>query len=261
MKSLISVNKKFMEVNPKKLVEMIENTKYVKGIEIHINKENELEVKYLNDLVFEIKRKNLILQIHGNSNLSIEDQIVFLRKIEEYSDYLGYKIVITLHPIYDEDKEKSIIKTSNYMNEIIDRIDNNKLVICLENLNDMYSLDRLEKESITPVILNNELLYFTYDLGHELIDHGNITNLNKYMIEEIRNVHIHTNNDIDTDHMPIYKNDKYWSQLLKGIVFLINNNYQYNIVYEYDLYKCYGNSIEEKIIDYLNSIDFVSSHY
>ena len=88
-----------------------------------------------------------------------------------------------------------------------------------------------------------------------------MTNLNEYMIKEIRNVHIHTNNGMGVDHMPIYENDKYWTNLLKGLVFLVNNKYQYNIVYEYDLYKCRGNTIEEKVIDYLNSIDFVSLHY
>ena len=259
MNSLISVNLKFKEVSPKRLAELIKNSKYVKGIEFSISDLN--EIKYLEDLVFEIKKNNLILQIHGNSELSIEEQIKVLKKMEDYSDYLGYKIVITLHSLYDEDKEKSRVKTIEYFNEIIKNIDNNKLVICLENLNDIPLFDRLEKEYITPIILNDESLYFTYDLGHELIDYGDMTNLNEYMIKEIRNVHIHTNNGMGVDHMPIYENDKYWTNLLKGLVFLVNNKYQYNIVYEYDLYKCRGNTIEEKVIDYLNSIDFVSLHY
>lgn len=261
MKSLISVNKKFMEISPKRLVEMIKNSKYVKGLEFGVSDCNDEELKYIDDLAFELKKNNLILQIHGNSELSISKQIEILKKFERYSDYLGYKIVITLHSIYDEDKEKSKIKTTVYISNITNSIDNNKLIICLENLNDIPKYDRLEKESISSIVLNDESLYFTYDIGHELIDYGGITNLNKYMIEEIRNVHIHTNDGIDIDHMPIYKNDKHWSKLLKGIVFLINNKYKYNVVYEYDLYKCRGESIEEKVQDYLNSIDFVSEHY
>ena len=261
MNSLISVNKKFMEIAPKKIVEMIKNTKYVKGLEFGISDLNDLELKYIDDLVFELKRNNLIFQLHGNSGLSIEEQIKFLKKIENYSDYLGYKIVITLHSLYDINKEKSKNKTIEYFSEVIKNIDNNKLVICLENLNDIPNYDRLEKEYIKPIILNDESLYFTYDLGHELIDYGNMTNLNEYMIEEIRNVHIHTNDGKGKDHMPIYENDKYWLNLLKGITYLINNKYQYNIVYEYDLYECKGENLEEKVLDYLNSIDFVSLHY
>ena len=183
MKSLISVNSKFMKISPKRLVEMIKNTKYVKGLEFCVSDCNDLELKYIDDLVFELKRNNLILQIHGNSNLPLDKQVNFLKIVEKYSDVLGYKIVVTLHSIYDDNKEKSKIKTTVYISNITNSIDNNKLIICLENLNDIPKYDRLEKESISSIILNDESLYFTYDIGHELIDYGGITNLNKYMIE------------------------------------------------------------------------------
>ena len=35
----------------------------------------------------------------------------------------------------------------------------------------------------------------------------------------------------------------------------MDNNYKYNIVYEYDLYKCSGDTIIDKVKDYLNSIE------
>lgn len=261
MNSLISINNKFMEMQPKQLVSMIKNSKYVKGLEIYVDINSQFELKYLDDLVFEIKREKLILQIHGNSALTLDEQLTFLKKIESYADYLGYEIVITFHSIYDDDKEISKDKTSLYLKSIIDNVDNDKLIICLENLNDVTNLDRLEKDVLTPIVLNNEYLYFTYDLGHALIDYDNMTNLNEYMIEKIRNVHIHSHDGKGNDHMPIYANDKYWTQLLKALIFLVNNKYQYNIVYEYDLNACYGNTIEEKIIEYLNLIDSVSMHY
>ena len=34
-----------------------------------------------------------------------------------------------------------------------------------------------------------------------------------------------------------------------------------NLVFEYDVLACKGNSIEEKINDYLNSIDFVIDYF
>ena len=37
MRSLISINKKFMEVTPNRLVELILNTKSVKGVEAYID--------------------------------------------------------------------------------------------------------------------------------------------------------------------------------------------------------------------------------
>lgn len=261
MKSLISVNSKFMDISPKELIELVLNSKYTKGIEICINSDDEKELKYLKDLVFEIKRSNLILQVHGNSELEIKKQLEYMKLLEQFSDYLNYPIVVTLHSIFDEDKDKSLNMTLNYMSELIENINNDKIIISLENLNDYLEFDRLEKEYITPIILNDEKLYFTYDIGHEIMDYGNITNVNNYMIEEIRNVHVHTNDGKGNDHMPIYKNDPNWNEIMKGLLFLKNNKYNYNIVYEYDLYTCKGENIKEKIVDYLNSIDYVSERY
>ena len=260
MNSLISINNKFMSVNPKRLVELIKTTKYVKGVEIYIDNSEE-QIKYLDDLVFELKRNNLILQVHGNVLLDFDKQLKYIKKLENYSDILGYQIVLTLHTIYDENINVSLTKTLEYISNLINSIDNNKVIICLENLNDTKEFIRLGKEEIRKIVLNDEKLYFTYDIGHEIIDYGKITNLDKYMIEDIRNIHIHSNDNKGNDHMPIYKNDIHWNEIIKGLTFLILNNYKYNIVYEYDLYCCYGQTIEEKIKDYLNSIDYISERY
>ena len=62
MKSLMSVNvSKFLPVNPKRLVELILTSQYTKGVEVYLNY-NEEELKYLNDLVYELKRNDLILK-------------------------------------------------------------------------------------------------------------------------------------------------------------------------------------------------------
>ena len=261
MNSLISVSKKFMDVTPRELGELVTCSKRVKGLEFCISDFSLDEEKYLDDLVFEIKKRDLIFQVHANSEFSWQDQEKFLKKLESYADYLDKQIVVTFHSLYDQDKELSKIKTANFINKIIDIADNDKLIICLENLNDIPNFDRLEKEALTEIVLNNEKLFFTYDLGHELIDYGNMTNLNSYMIDNIRNVHIHTHNFKGEDHYPIYKNDKNFEKLLKGLIYLVNNKYKYNVVYEYDLYLCNGDTIKDKIKDYLDSIDFMSLHY
>ena len=258
MNSIISVNYKFMDVSPKRLVELINSYKYTKGIELYVDVNKENELKYLDDLVYELKRNNLILQIHGEVKLDIDKQIEFLKKIEEYSSYLKQQIVVTFHSVYDEDKKISINKTIDYLTNIIKVINNNKILICLENLNCLNGLDRLNKEDIKTTILNDEKIYFTYDVGHEISGFNNITNLDKYMFEDIRNIHIHSIDDTRLDHMPIYENDKHWNNIIKALVFLKVNKYNYNIVFEYGLDYCYGNTIEDKINDYLKSIDEVS---
>ena len=261
MKSIISINNKFMEISPKKLVELIKGSKYTKGVEIYVNIDSDFELKYLDDLVFELKNNDLILQIHGNIELEMNSQINYLKKIESYSDYLGYPITLTLHTIYDEDQKVSLEKTTNYMCELFEYIDSSKFIFCIENLNDIKDLDRLNKSDIEPLVLNDERIYFTYDMGHEIADYGSITDLDIYMIDEIRNVHIHTNDGINNDHIPIYRNDKNWDKIIKSLTFLIVNHYKYNIVYEYGLDFCSGNTVEEKIKDYLFSIDLVSEKY
>ena len=152
----------------------------------------------------------------------------------------------------------SIKKTQDYLNQLIPETNHDKIIICVENLNDFYKIDRPEKEMIEKLIINNNNVYFTYDVGHEIVDYGLITNLNPPMLFKIKNIHIHSHTASGIDHQPIYKKDKYWNEIMKGIIFLINNDYQGNIVFEYDLYKCHGETIEEKIQDYLKSIDMIS---
>ena len=261
MKNLISVSNKFLTISPSELVSLILSSKYTKGIEVSIDFESEFKKNYLNDLVLEMKKNNLILQIHGHIEQQYDEQLEYMKQLEKYSDYLGYPIIVTLHTIFDEDKEKSLIKTRNFLEKFLNEIDNEKLVISLENLNDTKKYARLGKEDITSTILNNENLFFTYDIGHEIADFGNITDVNSLLIEKIRNAHIHSYDNHGRDHQPIYKDDPYWNEIIKGLRYLINIKYQYNIVYEYALEYCNGETVKDKIIDYLNSIDFVSKQY
>ncbi len=262
MKSIMSVNVfKFMPVSPKRLVELIKESKYTKGVEVYLDCNKEDELKYLDDLVYELYRNDLILQIHGDVEWDYDKQLKFVKKLEEYSSYLGYPIVYTLHTIYDEDLEASLSKTIDYISKLLSEIDESKITVCLENLNCVRGYTRLNKEGIKKYVINDEKLYFTYDIGHVIADYGNITDLDVYMMEDVRNVHIHSHDGMGNDHMPIYKEDTYWNSIMKGLTFLILNNYQYNIVYEYDLNFCRGDSTEDRIKDYLASIDYVSQKY
>ena len=262
MKSLISINYKFMEVSPKELAKLINLSKYTKGVEINVDVDKDEEMKYLSDLVFELKKNDLILQVHGEVTLELDKQIEFMKLIENYSDYLGYPIVVTMHTIYDDDVNISISKTLDYVSNLLSSINKEKIILCLENLNDIRGFNnRLNKDDIKPLVLNDEKLYFTYDIGHEIADYGSIINLDGYMFSDIRNVHLHSYNDQGVDHIPIYKNDRHYQDIIKALEFLIINHYEYNIVYEYGLEYCAGNTTIDKIKEYLNSIDLVSEKY
>lgn len=266
MKELMSVNYKFMEFTPHDLVTIMKtNSKHAKGFEIHINYDNKDELNYLIELAHECQKENLIFEVHGNSGMNLDKQIKYMHVLENISDLFPYKINVVMHPLSGNDKDESIKLTTDYMNYVIDHIDNNKVQISLENLNDMsLDIDRLNKDDIKNIVCNNENLYMTYDIGHEIIDGGNITDLDTNLIPLISNVHLHTYSydyDLGFDHKPIFEDDEHWNQILKGILFLINNKYDGRVVFEYDVLACKGNTLEEKIISYLNSMDFVGSRF
>lgn len=261
MKSIISINNLFMDLTPRDLVELIMNSKYTKGVEANIDANNKYELDYLDKLVFELKKNDLILQVHGDMTLELEKQLEFLKLLEKYADDLNYPIVFTIHSMIDDDSDIALKKTIEYISELINKIGENKIIICLENLNNIDGMTRLGRNDIRKYIINDEKLYFTYDLGHELSDYGNLTDIDEYLQEDIRNIHIHSHDNQGHDHMPIYRNDLHWNDIMKGLSFLIINHYRFNIVYEYSINYCKGNTLEEKVMDYLDSIDLVSERY
>lgn len=260
MKAIFAINKKFMDYTPLELITLIKNnSKYVDGFEIYIDYKNEFELKYLYDFAYCCKQNNYHFQVHGDSNLSVNDQIEFLKMLEGIYDMLNYKIHVVLHSI-----NNSVIDTTNYLNEVIDNINNSKLIISLENLNDSTRRQRLDVNDITPIIANDERLFLTYDVGHVMIEYNDVLDMNPNLVPLISNIHIHS---LDYsycegfDHKPIFKGDMNWNKIIKFILFLKNNNYDDSIVFEYDLFSCPGDTIEERIISYCNSIDYVAERF
>lgn len=119
MRIIMSINKKFMEYNPRELIDLIKNnSKYIEGFEIAINYYDKKELEYLEELAFQCKKNNYYFQVHGSSNLPIEDQLSFLHMIEKISDNLGYKIHVVLHSISSDTKYESIEITSKYLAQL-----------------------------------------------------------------------------------------------------------------------------------------------
>lgn len=264
MKNILSVNRKFMVLSPKELMDyVIEHSTCFDGVEICVDYKNPDEIKYLKELSFECQKNNKHFQVHGNSNASVLEQVEFLNMISEISKQLGYKIHVVLHSLSLNDKDDSIEATTEYLEEVTKLIDLEHIVIGLENLNNMTFMDRLDKDAIVPIVANDENIFLTYDIGHDLVEYGGITNLNEYLIPLITNVHIHSMNTTFSegyDHKPILRNDPHWLEILKGISFLRTNHYEGPVVYEYDLYACPGDTIEERLDFYLDSMEYVSEH-
>lgn len=266
MKSIISINKKFMSYTPYELVKFVKiNSKHIDGFEIYIDYKNKQELQYLQELSNICKKEKLYFQVHSDSSLTVEEQIEFIKVLENISDFLGYKINMVIHSVQALTSEESYRLTVDYITKISNTIDHSKIIISLENLNDIKDDDRLNIKDILPIIFNNENLFLTYDIGHDIVDYNNVTSLKQELIQYISNVHIHsTSYEIYSggfDHKPIFKDDKNWNTIIKAILYLKHNGYDNSVVFEYDLLVCPGNTIEEKLISYCKSIDYVSERF
>lgn len=266
MKSIISINNKFMSYNPYELVEFIKlNSKYTDGFEIYIEYQNKDELQYLKDLANICKKENMHFQVHSSSALSLEEQIEFIKILENMSDFLGYKINIVLHSVQALTSEESYLLTLDYIKSILNLVDHSKVIISLENLNDIPGDDRLNIIDILPIIANNENLFLTYDIGHEVVDYNDVTAVNPELIPFVSNVHIHSTSYDEYiggfDHKPIFKGDEKWNTIIKSILYLKHNGYDKSIVFEYDLLICPGDTLEEKLLSYCKSIDYVSERF
>ena len=261
IKNIISVNKKFMTISPQKLVQIISKFNSTKGIEIFVDSNNNAEMDYLNGLVKEIKKEKLILQVHCDVEIPLKKQIEFLRILEKCAEFLNDKIVLTFHSVFNEDKTISLEQTKEYIEELISKIDCNKFIFCIENLNNLDAGYRLKKEDLYDLITANKNIYLTYDIGHELVEYGNINYPDNILFKNIRNVHVHDFNKKGVDHFPIRTTSDNIQNIINSINELIKNGYEYNIVYEYNLFECEGDTLEAKVIDYLKSIEEISKLY
>ena len=259
MKSIISINvSKFKEINCLDLYKIINDK--IDGCELHFNFNDKEELEYVENLLFYFNRDNFYYQFHGNSNLTIDKQkeyLLFVNKTNNSNNYIN----IVLHSLTFDNIEDALKQTSLYIDELEEFIEENnlKITLSLENLNSIKDVKRLSKEDLFSILYNNDKLNFTYDIGHEIEEYGLLTNLSDIEIKRINNVHIHTFKN-NLDHLPIYDNDEHILNITKSLLYLRHINYNGPIVFEYDLYECNGNTLEEKVIGYIDSIKFVENY-
>jgi sugar phosphate isomerase/epimerase len=249
MKKIMSINHKFFNVSPEELILMSKNK--IDGFEIYVRSNQEFD--YLNKLAKLCKKENIYLQVHGNIE---ENKILeYLDEMNKISSILGYTINIVFHSKMSINVSKSIEKTMETFEKIFSYINekNLNILISIENLNSVAKIKRLNKQEIIPILNHFKNLYFTYDIGHELIEKGNIVDLDNICKERIINTHIHSYRG-KLDHQFIKENDKHINELNIAFNFLKKIKYDGCYVFEYDLYKAKGNSDKEKIEYFIKMI-------
>lgn len=263
MKILLSLNFKLMDYTAYDLIKLIEkedSKKIISGFEVCVDIENEERKKYVNELAILCKQNNLILQFHGDSSYELEKQKKYMDFLNNISNIVGKRINVVLHPHSEDTIEESIEKSNIYFSEILNYIyeNNYNISISIENLNSMIDENRLSKGYLKSILANNMELNFTYDLGHEIVEYGEVTNLDTILLERLTNVHIHTFYNID-DHLPIKENDFNKEKWVKAIQYLNYINYDKTIVLEYDVYTL-GESFEERVFNYIKCAEFISEY-
>lgn len=262
MKAILSINKKFMSFSPNELVNIIKTkSKSIEGVELYVNIHKRRELDYLIELVKVCKLHNLYFQVHGDSTLDIDEQVRYLKLLENVSDILGYKINVVLHPIVLESFDDSVRETINYFDNVKEKVDVNKLILSLENLNDFQYIDRLGINDVIPIAFRDDDIFLTYDLGHDIADNFKLTPLEDKVFYKLSNIHVHSVDDNyfggGYDHKPIFAGDEYLIIILRYLRYLKSKEYDKSIVFEYDINACKGNNVEERLISYIKSIDYV----
>lgn len=201
---------------------------------------------------------NLIFQCH-TPKLPDENKIFeYLDDVNKLSIVYNKSINVVLHPLENDDFEVSILETINYIKEIISYIKHNNLniIISLENLNFHHNRKRINVNEIDQILIKEETLKFTYDIGHDIFDNQTNTKLTKIQKQKINNLHLHNINE-NKDHQIINSNKKNIKYIKKALTDA--KKYTNKIVLEVgiDFYK--GENYQEKIINYINSIEEIKN--
>lgn len=257
---LISINRKFMHIPADELLDTI--ARKCNGLEVCFDFHNKREMAYMDQLAKGAAKRGLLFQIHGDSNLEIEDQIKFLDYVASLPKYYSGPTKVTLHPLCDEDYTEAMCKTENYFGKLLERIDHKKITICAENLNSYCGESRIGLYDLINIFgfPKGDGLCFTCDVGHLLWDLKNgIRHAMSYSFldrEKQRrvmwaNIHIHDCDDVE-DHLPIRKESANYDWLSDAA------KLGRVVVFEYNLDACKGKTKREKVDDYLNSIQQIS---
>lgn len=229
--------------------------KCIDGIEI-----NSRNMPLLKKCALLCKKNRFLFRCHFPlEEISENDTVKYLNFINELSKELRYKINIVFHSKFSQDEilDDMINETNLYINNILNYVKKYKLnlYISLENLNYRNGVKRINISKIDNILKDNENLYFTYDIGHDLYDNKICTKLSSLQISKLNNVHIHSV-EKNEDHHIITKNSQNLDKLKEVLNDLESIKYSGPIVLEYSLEHINAKSAEEKIIEIVKSFKF-----
>jgi sugar phosphate isomerase/epimerase len=249
--ALASVNYKFLHTPVDELAKLMRGR--VDGIELHAGFPGATETDMAKKLARSMHNNQMLFQIHADSNLDIDGQKRFLAEVSSYPRYLDENLKVTLHPIYDDDKELSIVKTIKFFNELLPFAKEHGITLCVENLNDLGDKKRLRLADIEKILEALPELKFTYDIGHAIWNGEEKIRESSVLFERLWNMHVHSI-DSEDDHRPIYADGKHYDEILDHINMALKSaNASKTIVLEYNLFVCKGETEREKIIDFLDT--------
>ena len=257
MEILLSLNFKFFNLEPEKLIELIQKydkENLISGFEIATNsKKDELYVLRLAKIA---SKNEYIVNLHSPSFKNIEEVKEYLNFAVEISKIMKKKTNIVYHPISVNSIDESKEKTKWQIEEIIKYIEAkkyyNNVELSIENLNDMNGIKRLKKEDLIEILDQQKSLKFTYDIGHEIIDGIKTEKLVNILDERLNNIHIHTYKK-NLDHYPIKNINEY--KLIKALLEKYGENK--TVVLEYALDYIEGEDFETKLKNYVESAKII----
>ena len=257
MKILLSLNYKFFDVEPEKLIKFIkkhDKENLIKGFEIATNYEKEKE--YLLNLAKLVFKEGYIINLHSPSFENIEEAMQYLDFAVEISKIMQRKINIVYHPINAKNIDESKEKTKSQIKEIIKYIEikkyYNNVELSIENLNNINGIKRLKKEDFIEILEGEKNLKFTYDIGHEIIEGIKTEKLVNILEERLNNIHIHTYQK-NLDHYPIKNVNEHES--IKKLLEKYGDNK--TVVLEYALDYIDGENFEIKLRNYIESAKII----
>ena len=236
----------------------LDKSNYITGVEFSFTKYNENIKKYLIKFASLCKNYNLTINFRGiYLDLDIQIHIQYLKLYDSIAKLLGQQINVTYSSCLNDTLKLSIDDTISKYITIISYIKENNynLNICIENLE--YLNKPSVKDIITTILPNVYGLKLSYNIGHEsLIGYSKYdlpSNATKEDYESIENIYIH-DNDTKYAHLGFnYGN----IDLYEVKDFIKSNNYNKQITIDIDLIKVKGDTLEEKIYNYICEVNKV----
>ncbi|MEG2275387.1 MAG: sugar phosphate isomerase/epimerase [Clostridia bacterium] len=263
MKVLLSVNKKFYEVNMKTLFDLIDFkdiNKAVGGMELNISSLSKYERDLAKDIAKKLKKRNLKLQIHGNMlSENVLEIYEYLKLYNELAKIMEDKIKIVYHPYKDESKENIIYKTTVILKRLNKNIEDFKynIELSIENLEDVENVKNLKIDELSGIIDKVKNVKITYDIGHMVLENKNPYTISEKIYSKITNVHIH---DISASNIAHYPFSCGKVDLKATMVFLKKIKYTGDIVAEIALDYLQGITYEEKLDAYLKEVENIKTN-